>query len=56
MPDRYIAMNDGKNLERMIVALDGASSDRCKRDAVLDLFGDDRVDQYLRVIRQSAKP
>ena len=50
------ASNDGKDLEGTIVALDGLPSDRCQRDAIPDMSGDDRVHQYLRVLRQAAKP
>src|SRR5258705_11627051 len=56
MPDGRVAANHGKDLESTIIALDGQLADRCKRNAIPDMFGDDRVDQYLRVIRQTAKP
>ena len=56
MPDRRVPANHGKNLEIMIVALDGPLSDRGKRDAILDVFGDNGIHQYLPIVRQTAKP
>lgn len=54
--DGGIVANNGKNLKRLIVALDRPLSDRFQRDAIPDMSGDDGVDQYLRVIRQAAQP
>ena len=56
MPDRRVLANHGKNLQRMIVALDGPLSDGGQRNAVPDMLGDNRVYQDLPVIGQTAKP
>ena len=56
MRQRPAATNDGKNLQRTIVALDGPLSDGGQRNAVPDTLGDNRVYQDLPVIGQTAKP
>ena len=56
IPNRRVQAGHGKDLEIMIVALDGPLSDRGKRDAVLDMLGDNGIDQYLPIVRQAAKP
>ena len=43
MRQRPTAANDGKNLQRTIVALDGPLSDGGQRNAVPDTLGDNRV-------------
>jgi hypothetical protein len=50
------AARHGKDLQRMIVALDGPLSEGHKREAILHPFGDNRIHQDLRVSRQTAKP
>ena len=56
MWQRPDAANHRKNLRRMVVALDGPRSNGCKGNTILDVPGDNRIDQYLRVLRQIAKP
>ena len=51
-----ITANDGKHLNSMIIALDGLLANRCQRDTIPDMFGDNRIDQYLPVVSQTAKP
>ena len=47
---------DRKEPQTMIVALDDPLSERHKGDAVLHLFGNSRIRQNLRIIRQVAQP
>ena len=54
--DNSVAVRHGKNLQRMIIALDHPLSDRHKRNVALYPFGDHRIHQDLRVIRRAAKP
>ena len=50
------AANHRKNLQSTIVALDGPLPNGCKGGALPDMSGDNRIHQYLRVLRQIAKP
>src|SRR4051812_7194461 len=50
------AASHRKNLQSTIVALDGPLPNGCKGNAILDMLGDNRIHEYLRVPCQIAKP
>ncbi len=56
MPNCNLAALNGKDLQWMIVALDGPLSEGHRRDALLHPFGDNRIHQHRRVIDPAAKP
>src|SRR5258705_980172 len=56
MPNCNLAALNGKDLQWMIVALDGPLSEGHRRDALLRPFGDNRIHQHRRVIDPAAKP